>query len=346
MKFTAQQIAELVSGTVEGNILEEVDTVAGIEAAGKGSLAFLANPKYIPQIYTTGASIVLVQKDFKPENPVQATLIRVEDPYTSFAILLAFYQKMLGEKKGISSLAFIHPTAAVGEGCYIGEFSYIGEGAVIGNHVKIYPQVYIGDKVQVGDDTVLHPGVKVYHDCKLGRSCILHSGVVIGADGFGFAAQSDHQYKKVPQIGNVVIDDYVEMGANTTVDRATMGSTLIGRGVKLDNLVQIAHNVEIGEDTVIAALTGISGSTKIGKQCIIAGQVGFVGHITVADGVRIGAQSGVSAAITAEGKAFLGTPAVDASLQKRILVWIRNLPDLASRLTELEKKIRKIEGQN
>ncbi len=346
MKFSAEQIAGLVSGIIDGNPLAEVDRVSGIESAEKGSLAFLANPRYFPHIYTTQATIVLVPRDFVPETPVLPVLIRVDDPYTSFARLLGYYQQMKGNRKGISERAYIHTDASLGIDCYVGEFSYLGEGVVLGNRVKIYPQVYLGDNVHVGDDSILYPGVKVYHGCRIGASCILHSGVVIGADGFGFAVQTDQQYEKVPQIGNVVLGDFVEIGANTTVDRATMGSTLIGNGVKLDNLVQIAHNVEIGDNTVIASHTGVSGSTKIGSNCLIAGQVGFVGHIRVADGVKIGAQSGVAASVPEKGKALLGTPALDASLQKRILVWIRNLPDLASRLASLEKRVHQIEDDS
>ncbi|HRZ42571.1 MAG TPA: UDP-3-O-(3-hydroxymyristoyl)glucosamine N-acyltransferase [Bacteroidales bacterium] len=346
MKFSAEQIAGLISGTIEGNPQAVVNTVSGIETAEEGSLAFLANPKYFPLIYDTKATIVLVSRDFKPEKPVNPTLVRVDDPYHAFAGLLGYYQKMQENRTGISPLAYIHPEAVVGPDCYVGEFAWIGAGSVLGNRVKVYPQTYVGDQCRIGDESILYPGVKIYHGCRIGKSCILHSGVVIGADGFGFAVNEDHAYDKVPQIGNVVMGDRVEVGANTAIDRSTMGSTLIGAGVKLDNFVQIAHNVEIGENTVIAAHTGVSGSTKIGKNCLIAGQVGFVGHIRVADGVKIGAQSGVSAAVSEEGKALLGTPAVDASLQKRILVWIRKLPELAARLASLESRVHRIEDQS
>lgn len=346
MKFSAEQIAGLISGTVEGNPNAEVNTVSGIETAEVGSLAFLANPKYFPLIYDTKATIVLVSRDFKPERTVNPTLVRVDDPYHAFAGLLGYYQKMLEDRTGISPLAFIHPEAMLGSDCYVGEFAYIGAGAVLGDRVKIYPQTYVGDQCRIGEDTILYPGVKIYHGCRIGKSCILHSGVVVGADGFGFAVNDNNAYDKVPQIGNVVIGDRVELGANTAIDRATMGSTLIGNGVKLDNFVQIAHNVEIGENTVIAAHTGVSGSTKIGRNCLIAGQVGFVGHIKVADGVKIGAQSGISAEVTEEGKALLGTPAVDASLQKRILVWIRKLPELAGRLASAENRIKQLEDRS
>lgn len=337
MKFTAAQIAELVQGTVEGDPNAAVDTVAKIEEGTAGSLSFLANPKYTPYLYTTGSSVVLIREDLHPDKEVQSTLIRVKDPYTAFARLLEVYQQKTQPEPSISPLAYIHPSAVVGENCYIGEFAWIGEGVVIGKGVKVYPQVYLGNRSTVGDHTVLYPGVKVYHDTRIGHSCILHAGVVLGGDGFGFAVQSDQHYLKVPQIGNVVLEDHVEIGANTTIDRATLGSTIIRKGVKLDNLVQIAHNVEVGEDTVIAAQTGVSGSTHIGKRCLIAGQVGFVGHIRIADGVTIGAQSGVSGNIREEGAVVLGSPAIDASLYKRILVWFRKLPELGSRVSDLEK---------
>ncbi len=340
MKFNAEQIASLINGTVEGDPHVEVDTVSRIEEAEKGSLAFLANPKYNRFLYTTEASIVLISRIFNIEGPVKSTLIRVDDPYTAFAGLLEIYRKYRFEKEGLSDTAAIHETAVLGEGCYVGDLAFIGEGVILGKGVKIWPQVYIGDKVIVGDNTIIYPGVKVYHDTVIGADCTIHSGVVIGADGFGFAVQSDKRYLKVPQVGNVVIEDNVEIGANTTIDRATIGSTIIRRGVKLDNLVQVAHNVEIGSDTVIAAQTGISGSVKIGSRCLIAGQVGFVGHIEIADDVIIGAQSGVPASIKTPGSIVLGSPAIDASLYKRILVWFRRLPEIGSKINLLEKKIQ------
>jgi UDP-3-O-[3-hydroxymyristoyl] glucosamine N-acyltransferase len=339
MKFTARQIADLIGGFVEGNPDAEVSTIGKIESASEGSLAFLANPKYTPFIYTTGASIVLVSMDFIPDQPVASTLIRVEEPYVAFATLLEYYQQSRMSGRGISPKASVAESAVIGEDAYIGEFAVIGEGAVIGRGARIYPQVYVGDDATVGENTILYAGVKVYHDCRIGNQCILHSGVVIGADGFGFAVQTDHSYKKVPQTGNVILEDFCEIGANTTIDRATLGSTIVRKGVKLDNLVQIAHNVEIGEDTVIAALTGISGSTKLGSRCMIAGQVGFVGHIEIADEVKIGAQSGVTGSIREKGAVVLGSPAIDASLYKRVLVWFRKLPDIASRLQDIEKKL-------
>jgi UDP-3-O-[3-hydroxymyristoyl] glucosamine N-acyltransferase len=339
MKFTARQIADLIGGQVDGNPEAEVSEVGKIENAASGSLAFLANPKYTGYLYTTGATIVLVRNDFVPEHPVGATLIRVENPYDAFATLLEFYQQAKLSGKGISPKASVHETATIGEGVYIGDFAVIGEGVVIGNGARIYPQVYVGDGASVGEGSILYAGVKVYHDCRIGNHCILHSGVVIGADGFGFAVQTDQSYRKVPQTGNVILEDYCEIGANTTIDRATLGSTMICKGVKLDNLVQVAHNVEIGENTVIAAQTGISGSAKLGSRCMVAGQVGFVGHIEVADEVKIGAQSGVSGSIREKGAIMMGSPAIDASLYKRILVWFRKLPDLANRIQDIENKI-------
>ncbi len=339
MNITARQIADLVSGIVEGDPKTEVNNIGKIENAKPGMLAFLANPKYTGYIYTTGASVVLVRQDFIPEQSIQATLIRVEDPYAAFARLLEYYQQShsRGHEPGIAETASVHPGATLGEDIFIGDFVYIGRNAVIGKGTIIYPHGYIGENVVIGENTILYPGVKVYHDSHIGSNCILHAGVVIGADGFGFAVQADHQYAKVPQTGNVMIEDDVEIGANTTIDRATIGSTIIRRGVKLDNLIQVAHNVEVGEDTVIAAQTGISGSTKIGSRCMIAGQVGMVGHIEIADDVKIGAQSGVSSGIKVKGAVVLGSPAIDANLFKRILVWFRKLPDLAERLQTLEQ---------
>jgi UDP-3-O-[3-hydroxymyristoyl] glucosamine N-acyltransferase len=341
MIITAQQIATQLQGVIEGDPSIQVHTIAKIEEAREGALAFLSNMKYAPYLYTTKASIVLIPKDFVPESAVTATLIKVADPYSAFAELLAMYQQHRNRKDGISSNAYIHPTAVVGEGCYIGEFVSVGEDVILGSGVKIYPGTILGDRTVIGENTTIYSGVKVYHDTQIGAECIIHSGVVIGADGFGFAVQEDHQYKKVPQIGNVIIEDEVEIGANTTIDRATLGSTLIRKGVKLDNLVQVAHNVEIGAHTVIAAQTGISGSVKIGSHCLIAGQVGFVGHIQIADRVTIGAQSGVAASIKEPGSVVLGSPAMDASLYKRILVWLRRLPDLGNKLNKLEKAFGK-----
>lgn len=345
MKYNAQHIAELLSGQIDGDPNAEVVTIARIEEAGSGALAFLANPKYTSYLYTTKASVVLVSKDFVPERHVEATMIRVADPYSAFASLLETVQKERSRKTGVAANASIHPTAKVGEDVYIGDFSYIGEESIIGKGVKIFPQVYIGDSVKIGDNTTIYAGVKINHDTVIGSGCIIHSGVVIGADGFGFAVQDDNQYKKVIQTGNVILEDDVEVGANTTIDRATLGSTIIRRGVKLDNLIQIAHNVEIGSNSVIAAQTGISGSTKLGSRCMVAGQVGFVGHIEIADDVKVGAQSGVSGNVKEKGAVLLGSPAIDAGIYRRLLVWFRRLPELAARIQNLEnsekRKIQK-----
>jgi UDP-3-O-[3-hydroxymyristoyl] glucosamine N-acyltransferase len=342
MKFSAQQISQLLDGVVEGNPETQVSKLSKIEEGVAGSLSFLANPRYIPYIYTTRASIVIVGKEFKPEQPISATLIRVDDAYQSFARLLEIYNQIRRDKKGIESPSFIASSSTLGKDVYVGAFAYIGENVVIGSNVKIYPHVYIGDNTVIGDHTTLFPGVRIYSDCVIGSSCTLHSGCIIGADGFGFAPQQDNQYKKVAQIGNVIIEDHVEIGANTTVDRATLGSTVIRRGVKLDNLIQIAHNVEIGENTVIASQTGVAGSTKIGRDCMIGGQVGIVGHLTIANGVKIAAQSGIGSSITTEGDILQGSPAFGVSDYKRAYVVFKKLPLLEKRIKELEHALSEI----
>ncbi len=341
MEFTANQIAAVIGGTIEGNPDVKISRLSKIEEGEPGSLSFLANPKYTHYIYSTNASIVIVSDDFIAEQPVQSTLIRVSDAYTAFAALLELYNKIRNDKKGISSLSFVAPSAKLGKDVYIGEFAVIGENVVLGDGVKIFPHVHLGDNVRIGHNTTLYAGVIVYSDNQIGDNCTLHGGVVIGADGFGFAPQQDKNYKKVAQIGNVIIEDDVEIGSNTTIDRATLGSTIIRRGVKLDNLIQVAHNVEIGENTVIAALVGISGSTKIGKNCMIGGQVGFVGHITIGDNVKIGAQAGVINDIQ-DGAIVLGSPAIDMSKFKRAIVLFNNLPELAGRISQLEKQLKKL----
>lgn len=338
MEFSASQIAAVLEGQVDGNPDVKISRLAKIEEGEPGSLTFLANPKYTPFIYTTNASIVVVSNDFTADQPVTATLVRVEDPYTAFAKLLELYNQIKNEKKGISSLAFISKSAVIGEGAYIGEFAYIGDNVIVGSNTKVFPHVFLGDNVKIGSETTLFAGVIIYSDNIIGNNCTIHGGVVIGADGFGFAPQQDKNYKKVAQIGNVVIEDNVEIGSNTTIDRATLGSTIIRRGAKLDNLIQVAHNVEIGENTVIAAQTGISGSTKIGKNCMIAGQVGFVGHLSIGDDVKIGAQSGVSGNLK-DGSIFMGSPAIDISIHRRALVHFKNLPEIVRRLDQLERRI-------
>jgi UDP-3-O-[3-hydroxymyristoyl] glucosamine N-acyltransferase len=340
MEFTARQIAEALDGKVDGNEDVTISRLAKIEEGQPGTMTFLANPAYTPYIYSTHASVVVVNDDFVPGHPISATLIRVANAYAAFARLQEIFSAMISKKAGISPLAFISANARTGEKVYIGEFVYIGENAVIGNNVSLYPQTYIGDNVQIGDNTVIYPGVKIYHDCIVGRDCKIHAGVVAGSDGFGFVPQGEQGYRKIIQAGNVIIEDNVEIGANTTIDRATLGSTIIRKGVKLDNLIQVAHNVEIGENTVIAAQVGISGSTKIGRNCMIAGQVGIVGHLTIADNVKIGGQSGIEHSILETGATYLGSPAVEASKARRTIIHIRNLDEIVRKIHFLEKFLK------
>ncbi len=339
MNFTAKEIAKLLNGKVEGNTETTVIKLAKIEEGEPGSLSFLANPKYTQYLYTTKASIVIVSKDFKPEKKVDATLIKVDNAYSAFARLLELYNKIKLDKKGISSGAFISDSAKTGNDVYIGDFTYIGKNVEIGDNSKIYPHVYLGDNVKIGNNTTIFAGVKIYSDNFIGNNCVIHSGVIIGSDGFGFAPQEDNNYKKVAQIGNVIIEDNVEIGANTTIDRATLGSTIIRKGVKLDNLIQVAHNVEIGENTVIAAQTGISGSTTIGKNCMIAGQVGIIGHLNIGNNVKIAAQSGVSTNLKDDAIVF-GSPAFEAGRYKKAYVHFRNLQKIVKRIDELEKALK------
>lgn len=337
MQFSAKQIAALVNGRIEGDENVVVSTVAKIEEGTKGAISFLANPKYTHYIYTTESSIVLVREDFVPEQPVSATLIRVEDPYVTVAHLLQTVAKMTEPSYcGVEHPSHIADGVEVSDDSYVGAFSYIAKGVKLGRNVKIYPRVYVGDNVVIGDNCILKPGVTIYHNCVIGNNVTIHSGSVIGGDGFGFAPSEGH-YDKIPQIGNVVIEDNVEIGANTTIDRATMGSTVIHKGVKLDNLIQIAHNVEIGENTVMAAQVGVAGSTKIGRNNMIGGQVGFAGHITVGDDNAIGAQSGIPNNV-GSGKRLMGYPATDASQFARNTVNIKNLGKLINRVDKLEKK--------
>lgn len=341
MKFQASQIAQMLGGTIEGNASVEVWKLCKIEEGEEGGISFLANPKYTPYIYESKSSLIIVSKDFVAEHPIAATLIRVDNPYLSFASLLKAYNEMQLDKKGVSDLCFVHPTAQVGEDCYIGEFAYIGEHAKIGNNVKIYPNAYVGDNCVVGDNTTLFAGVKLYTYSMIGSRCILHAGAVVGADGFGFAPRGDGGYDKIDQIGNVVIEDDVEIGANTCVDRATMGSTIVHKGVKLDNLCQIAHNVVVGENTVMAAQSAVAGSSKMGKNCIVAGQVGVVGHIEVGDRVTIAAQSGVTNNVKSD-QVMLGSPAIDAKQQRRNYVYVRNMDSLVKRISDLEKQLKEL----
>ena len=344
MKFTANQIAELVSGTVVGDTEVTVSDFSKIEEASSGTLTFLANPKYEEYIYNTKASIVLVNSDFTPSNnlPSNLTLIKVENAYESLAKLLQIYEDMNQQNEGIEEPVFIHPTAKIGKSVYIGAFSHIGANTVIGDNCQIFSHCHIGNDSVLGEGSKLFAGVKVYNKIKIGINCTIHSGAVIGSDGFGFAPNKDNEYQKVPQIGNVIIHDYVEIGANTTIDRATMGSTVIGKGVKLDNLVQIAHNVEIGANTVIAAQTGVAGSTKIGKDVMIGGQVGIVGHIKIADGTKIAAQSGIGGNMIEENQIVQGSPAFFIGDFKRSYVLFKNLPALRNQIKDLEDQIKKL----
>lgn len=344
MQFTAHQIATLIQGKIEGDPNAKVSGVAKIEEAVTGSLSFIANPKYEEYLYTSGASIIIVNESLALTSPVSATLIRVPDAYSSFAFLLEKYKEMISGsgKSGIEQPSYIAASAKIAADVYIGAFTYIGDNASIAAGVKIYPGCYIGSNVTIKENTKLFAGVKIYDDCHLGNRVVIHSGTVIGGDGFGFAPQADHSYKKIPQIGNVIIEDDVEIGSNTTIDRATMGSTVIKKGVKLDNLIQVAHNVEIGEHTVIAAQTGISGSTKVGKYNTIGGQVGMVGHIQIADGTKINAQSGLSKNVTSPNSVLNGSPAFDYKSSLKSQAIFRNLPDLQRRLQKLEETLEEV----
>ena len=340
MEFTAAQIAMIINGTIEGDADKAVASFGKIEDAVTGQLAFLANPKYEEFLYTTQASIIILNNTQELKNPITATIIRVPDAYSAFATLLDKYQQIQTQQlNGIQQPVYIDIKAKIGDQVFIGAFAYIGEGAIIGNGVKIFPHTYIGNNVVIAENTIIHPGVKIYHHCIIGKNVIIHAGTIIGGDGFGFAPQTDGSFKKVPQIGNVIIEDNVEIGSNTTIDRATIGSTLIKSGAKLDNLLQIAHNVEVGNNSVIAAQTGISGSTKIGNNVMIGGQVGIVGHLLIADGTKINAQSGVSKSIKTANTAVTGSPAFDYNASLRSQAMLRRLPDLEKRIKELEKMV-------
>lgn len=342
MEFSAQQIAHLIEGTVDGNPHVVVRNVSKIEEGKEHTLTFFANPKYEHFVYTTAASVIIVNADFEPSEPVKATLIRVPNAYEALAKLLEMYEQMQPRKTGIEQPSFISPTAEVGEFAYVGAFAYVGEKAKIGKNVQIYPQAYIGDGVTIGDDTIIYAGVKIYKGCKVGARCVVHAGAVLGADGFGFAPDANNVYKKVSQIGNVVVEDDVEIGANTCIDRATMGSTFVRKGVKLDNLIQVAHNVEIGENTVMAALSGVAGSTKVGRNCMFGGQVGIAGHSHIADGTKCGAQTGINNSVKKENTSLFGSPAMDYMDFNRSFVIFRRLPELKKQLDEMKKEIREI----
>ena len=343
MQFTAAQISVLVNGKIEGSVDATVSSFGKIEEAQPGQLTFFANPKYEEFLYSTKASIAIVNEGYELRQPVNPTLIRVQDAYTAFAQLLDKYQEMATQQlRGIQQPAYISPSAKLADDVYIGAFCYIGENVKIESGSKIFPNTFIGDNVCIGKNCFVHPGVKIYHDCELGNHVIIHAGTVIGSDGFGFAPQADGSFKKVPQIGNVVIEDNVEIGANTTIDRATMGSTCIKAGAKLDNLIQVAHNVEIGNSTVIAAQAGVSGSTKIGNNVMIGGQAGLVGHIQIADGAKINAQSGVSKSIKEPYGAVTGSPAGDYTSALRSQAVFRNLPQLEKRIQDLENLVKQL----
>lgn len=346
MQFTAAQISLLLNGKIEGSADATVSSFGKIEEAQPGQLTFLANPKYEDFLYTTSASIAIVNEGYELRQPVTPTLIRVPDAYSAFAQLLGKYQEMVTQQlKGIQQPCYISPSAKIADDVYIGAFSYIGENVKVDGGSKIFPNSFIGDNVSIGSACIVHPGVKIYHDCELGNHVTIHAGTVIGSDGFGFAPQADGSFKKVPQIGNVVIEDHVEIGANTTIDRATMGSTVIRSGAKLDNLIQVAHNVEVGNSTVIAAQAGVSGSTKIGNNVMIGGQAGLVGHIQIADGAKINAQSGVSKSIKEPYAAVTGSPASDYTSVLRSQAVFRNLPQLEKRIQELESLVKQLTSE-
>ena len=340
MNITAEQIANVLEGDVVGNPAASVHKLAKIEEGTEGSITFLSNPKYNNFIYTTNASVVIVNKTFEPQNEIKATLIKVEDSYKAFTKLLEYYNQIKLMKSGIEQPSVISENVSYGDDLYLGSFSYIGKNVKIGNNVKIYPNSFVGDNVEIGDNTILFAGVRVYSETVIGKNCVIHSGTIIGSDGFGFAPNEDGSYSKIPQIGNVLIEDDVEIGSCTTIDRATLGSTVIRKGVKLDNQIQIAHNVEIGENTVIASQTGIAGSAKVGKNCVIGGQVGIVGHITIGDNVRIQAQTGVGKSMK-DGEIIQGSPAMGYNDFAKSYVYFKKLPTIVKDLEDLKKSVNK-----
>lgn len=343
MEFSAKQIATFIQGEIVGDENATVNTFAKIEEGIPGAISFLSNPKYTPYIYDTQASIVLVNKDFVPEREVKATMIKVDNAYESLAKLLALYEQSKPKRTGIDNLAFVAPTAKIGKNVYIAPFAYIGEHACIGDNTAIHPHACIGSGAQVGNDCTIYANATIYHDCRIGHRCILHAGCVIGADGFGFAP-TPGGYEKIPQIGIVVLEDDVEIGANTCVDRATMGATIVHRGAKLDNLIQVAHNDEIGANTVMAAQVGIAGSTKIGEWCMLGGQVGIAGHIHIGDKVNLGAQSGVPGSIK-DNQQLIGTPPMEPKAYFKSQALFRRLPDMYSELNALRKELNELKQQ-
>lgn len=338
MKFTAEQIAGILEGTVVGDPNIEVSQLAKIEEGTKGSLTFLANPKYKSYIYKTEASITIVNSDFNPEEAISTTLIKVEDAYAAFTKLLEYYNQIKMNKSGIEQPSYISESSQLGDNVYIGAFAYIGDNVKIGNNVKIFPNSYVGDNVKVGDNSIIFSGGKIYSECTVGSDCVINSGAIIGADGFGFAPNEKGEYSKVPQIGNVILEDNVDIGAGTTIDRATLGSTIVHSGVKLDNQIQIAHNVEIGKNTVIAAQTGVAGSTKIGENCVIGGQVGIAGHLTIGNNVKVQAQSGIGRNVK-DNEILQGSPSFGYSDWNKSYVYFKNLPKIVKSINELEKKV-------
>lgn len=344
MEFTAATIAGFLNGEIIGDPDVKVNNIAKIEEGHAGDLSFLANPKYEHYLYTTGSSVVLVNSDFVPSQAISATLIKVKNAYESFASLLRLVDQAKPKKKGIHPTAIIETGAEIGADVYIGAYAVISENCIIGDGSMIYPHVYIGDNTRLGKNCLIYQGAKIYHECLIGNNCTIHAGSVIGADGFGFAPQSDNEFMKIPQIGNVVIEDNVEIGANVAIDRATMGSTIIRKGVKIDNLIQIGHNVEIGENTVMAGQTGIAGSSKVGKNCMLAGQVGIAGHLKIADGTKIGAQAGLNSDIKEENSIIIGTPAMDYKQFMKSYVIFRKLTDLKAKVDLMGKDIESLKN--
>jgi len=347
MEYTTRQIADLLNGNLVGDPDEKIHSLSKIEEGEKGSLSFLSNPKYEPFLYSTQASAVIVDESFEPAKPIQTILIKVKDAYTAFSVLLEKFQKEASNgKTGLEQPCFVDPSAELAEGVYVGAFSYIAKGAKLGKGSKIYPQVFVGDGVVLGEGCILYPGVKIYAHCILGKGVIIHSGSVIGSDGFGFAPQADGTFSKIPQTGNVVIEDFVEIGANTCIDRATMGSTIIQKGVKLDNLIQIGHNVDLGKNTVIAAQTGISGSTKIGNNVLMGGQVGVAGHLSIGNGNQFGARTGIHKTIREEGSQFRGHPILPYKDSLKLDIWLRNYQKVEKKIQDLEENIKRLEKEN
>jgi UDP-3-O-[3-hydroxymyristoyl] glucosamine N-acyltransferase len=345
MEFSAKQIASLINGKIEGNPDIRVANFSQIEEGKPGTLSFIASQKFAEYVYSSQSSIIIINQDFQLEKPVKCTLIRVKDAYEAITKLLEYADGLQKKKSGHDKLAFVDKSAVLGEDVYVGPFAHIDDNVKIGNKVKIYPHVYIGSNVEIGDNSILYSGVKVYRNCIIGKNCIFHSGVVIGSDGFGFFRQVDKVQKKIRHIGNVIIEDDVEIGSNTTVDRGTLGSTILRRGVKLDNLIQIAHNVKIGENSVIAAQTGIAGSTTIGKNCLIGGQVGIIDHLTIADEVKIAAQSGIGGSIKEKGAIVQGSPAFNIYTYQKSYVIFRQLPELRKKILDMEKQIRELKSR-